>query len=100
MLVYVAEGDVVEGGVGEVALEEDVVVAEHHGLFGAEDGGVEGDVGGEDGGDGLVEGVNLALKERGEAVLELPVDLFERKVPGFFAGEECALRRIQGRETT
>ena len=74
----------------QVAGAELVILAEHHGALRAELSAVDGDVGGEDGGDVGVQmlgGVAYALGEKG---LESLVYLFDGEAAGVFPAEEGA----------
>ena len=80
----------------QVVGAELVVLAEHHGALGAELSAIDGDVGGEDGGDVGVQtlgGVAYALGKKG---FESLVYLFDGEAAGVFAVRR-ALRLGQGR---
>ena len=81
----------------QVAGAELVVLAEHHGAFGAELSAVDGDVGGEDGGDVGVETLGGGADALGKEGFEALVYLLYGEAAGVLAGEEgTALGPRQG----
>ena len=90
MLVDMPQGDILQPGLADGGEVQRVVVAQHHGSFGAYGGAADGDMAGQDGRRVRVQGLGQARYAIRHTAFDFLADLLNVQAPGFVAGQHRA----------